>query len=64
MTLATSQDGLDVTPEGTAAFINMSGELLQSLTTKDGIIELHVLKDETELLDTEDTTVEEVIHAD
>lgn len=78
MAITTAQDGLDVSSDATTAtFINMSGkeftmaplavssELLQSLTTtKDGIIELHVLKDETELLDTEDSsTVEEVIQS-
>ncbi|KAH9513913.1 hypothetical protein Btru_031716 [Bulinus truncatus] len=68
VTLATSQDGLDLNPEISTAFImsgkeftvgSLNSELIQGISTsKDGIIELHVIKNADDLLEAEETAVE------
>uniref|UniRef100_A0A2C9L4P3 ZSWIM3 N-terminal domain-containing protein n=1 Tax=Biomphalaria glabrata TaxID=6526 RepID=A0A2C9L4P3_BIOGL len=74
VTLATSQDGLDVNPEISTAFIMsgkeftvgpLNGDLLHSISTSnEGIIELHVMKNSEDLIDAEEAAVEEVIQTD
>lgn len=74
LSIASSQDNIDASSVTSTSFIMstkefsvapLSNELLQSLSNnKDGIIELHVMKDGDELLDTEEATIEEVIQTE
>ncbi|CAL1541214.1 unnamed protein product [Lymnaea stagnalis] len=68
MALTAAHEALNVTPVASTSFVMSGKEFtmtpLSMLQNKDGIIELHVMKDGEQLLGAGETTEEEIIHTE